>query len=112
MTHRYALPTCLLVALAAPLAPNAQPADPPPPPPLLESAPDPELAEPDVVVIERDDERIEEYRMNGQIYMVRIVPAVGPPYYLLDSDGNGSFETTRDELTPNMAVPNWVLFRF
>jgi hypothetical protein len=90
----------------------AQEVEVPPPPPLIETPQDRELTEPDVVVIERDGQRIEEYRINGQLYMVRIVPDVGPPYYLLDSDGDGSFETTREEADPRISIPHWVIFRF
>jgi hypothetical protein len=34
--------------------------------------------------------RVEEYRMNGVLYMVKVTPTVGPPYYLIDTTGDGN----------------------
>jgi len=92
----------------------------PPPPPLPEeeaitksSAPSPEeLLEPEVTIVDRTEGRVEEYRMEGHLYMVKIVPQVGPAYYLIDTDGDGNLETRRDALDPNISVPMWVLFQW
>ena len=46
--------------------------------------------EPEVSIIKRDDAVVHEYRMNGQLYMIKIEPVVGPPYYLFDSNGDGN----------------------
>jgi hypothetical protein len=64
---------------------------------------------PEVRVIQRPDALIEEYRQNGRLYMVKIVPRFGPPYYLVDSDGDGSLESRRFELDSG-TVPQWMLF--
>ncbi len=87
-------------------------ADIPPPPPYLEGTDDGDVMEPEVEIIRRGETTIEEYRINGELYMVRIVPQNAPPYYLVDSDGDGQLETRRDELSPNVAPPAWVLFRW
>jgi hypothetical protein len=58
-----------------------------------------ELVEPTVTIREEDDSRIEEYRMNGQVYMVKVTPRGGVPYYYIDRDGDG-----RLELDPEQAA--------
>lgn len=83
-----------------------------PEPPVL---PDPlesgEAVEPDITIIHREDVIVEEYRINGQLYMAKIIPAVGPPYYLIDNDGDGHLETRLGgQLQDEIAVPQWVLF--
>ena len=68
-----------------------------------------EALEPEVTIIERGKETLHEYRLNGQLYMVKIVPEAGAPYYLIDSDGDGTLDVY--EVGPkNVAVPQWVLF--
>lgn len=83
----------------------------PPPPPLPDSVPagsDEEL-QPEVTIIRRGKDVIEEYRVGGQLYMVKITPSKGKPYYLMDSDGDGSLETRRNELD-NPEVIQWRIF--
>lgn len=68
--------------------------------------------EPDVTIIHRGQERVEEYRMNDRVYMVKITPAKGYPYYLIDTTGDGNFDTRRTGLGQEVVVPQWVLFRW
>jgi len=68
--------------------------------------------EPEVTIIQRDRDVIEEYRIRGQLYMIRVVPRQGVPYYLVDTDGDGNLETRRNEVTEDLLVPNWILFRW
>jgi hypothetical protein len=49
--------------------------------------------------------------MNGQLYMIKVTPSIGKPYYLMDSDGDGSLETKSFELDSG-AVPNWILLEW
>jgi hypothetical protein len=108
----------LLLLLPAGALP-AQEFAPVPPPPALEAtqeatppaAEDEAAAEPEVTIIKRKEEIIEEYRVNGQLYMVKITPNKGYPYYLIDSDGDGSFETRRNELD-NPPVTQWKILRW
>ena len=104
----------ILALLAMPMAPSAQekPEGELPPPPMIEGGLDEELLEPQVEIIKREDRTIEEYRVNGRLYMVRITPDVGPSYYLIDADGDGTLEQRRHELDENQALPTWVLFRW
>jgi len=55
---------------------------------------------------------VEEYRINGQLYMVKVTPRKGYPYYILDTDGDGDLDTRQDELSPRMMVPHWVILRW
>ena len=79
--------------------------EPPPPPPGLEL--DPAL-EPQVTITNKGEDTVEEYRVNGQLYMVKVTPAHGVPYYLVDEDGSGRM-VRRDGVTPRLAVPMWVV---
>jgi hypothetical protein len=80
------------------------------PPPLPGAVP--EDMEPEVTIRRQGDGQIEEYRINGQLYMVKVVPAKGPPYYLMDTNGDGELESRRGELDPRLLVPNWAIFRW
>jgi len=48
--------------------------------------------------------------MNGVLYMVKIIPGLGPPYYLIDGDGDGYLESRHNELEPS--VPQWMIYRW
>lgn len=67
------------------------PAAPPAIPPIPPKVPGEQL-EPTVRITEREGERIEEYKQNGRVYMVKITPVKGPAYYYLDDDGDGELE--------------------
>lgn len=84
-------------------APVPEPPDLPPP---VQSG---EALEPEVRIIRREDATIEEYRINGRLYKVKVTPAVGPPYYLVDRNGDGRM-VRMSELQEGFVVPQWVLF--
>jgi hypothetical protein len=112
------LGTCL--ALAGPLAgqtalaqtrpPNLQPVPEPPPPPKgfeLDSA-----MEPQITVIRRGSETVEEYRLGGRLYMMKITPAGGgTPYYLVDNNGDGTF-TRQNPHDTGLRPPMWLIHSF
>jgi uncharacterized protein DUF2782 len=103
----------LVTGLLAFIAMTIQAADAPPPPASLSDQEGQEEIEPEVVIIQRDDKTIEEYRVNGQLYMIKVTPKHAPPYYLLDKDGDGTMETkTATDLEPDIQIPRWVLFRW
>ena len=81
-----------------------------PPPPMPSDAQ--EGLEPEVTIIRKEDRTVEEYRINGQLYMIKVTPSKGYPYYLVDADGDGSLETRRNELDPRILVPSWVILRW
>lgn len=82
----------------------------PPPPDIPEPIQSGEPIEPDVTIIRKDDAVIEEYRVNGILYMVKITPDVGLPYYLIDRDGDGNMETRSRGIKEDPGVPQWILF--
>ena len=61
----------------------------PPPPPGMEAF-DAAL-EPQVTIVKTERETREEFRQNGRLYMVKVTPAIGPEYYLVDQQGDGNF---------------------
>ncbi|MSR13755.1 MAG: DUF2782 domain-containing protein [Gammaproteobacteria bacterium] len=69
-----------------------------------------EELEPDVTIVQKKDATIEEYRLNGRLYMVKVVPVVGKPYYLVDKDGDGLMESKMSSLYNDPVVPQWVIF--
>jgi hypothetical protein len=108
--------SCLAVRAEYPPAPDAPP---PPPMSLPDSSPPPpsglseeQELQPEVKITKRGEDIIYEYRVNNQLYMVKIVPRIGYPYYLVDQDGNGSLESRYSNLEPNLVVPSWILYRW
>lgn len=82
------------------------------PTPDLPASPYPgEAIEPEVTITETESEVIYEYRSKGKLYMVKIDPLAGAPYYLFDSDGDGELDA-REDRGPNLSVPQWLLFRW
>jgi hypothetical protein len=45
-------------------------------------------------------DRIDEYRVAGQVRMVKITPARGATYYLYDRDGDGHMDNDKDGVSP------------
>lgn len=66
--------------------------------------------EPEVTIIETESEVITEYRIRGKLYMVKIDPLVGPPYFMFDTDGDGQLDAEEDRGVHNLSVPQWLLF--
>ena len=94
----------LLLLLAAPVFAAEEPA--------AETPPSDDAIEPEVTIVHKKEQTIEEYRVHGQLYMVKITPKKGVPYYLVDSDGDGDLETRRNDLVPASAIPAWVILRW
>ncbi|MBK9131894.1 MAG: DUF2782 domain-containing protein [Gammaproteobacteria bacterium] len=67
---------------------------------------------PDVTIIQGDDKTIAEYRVHGRLYMIKVTPRKGPPYYLVDTDGDGNLETRRGELNEDLLIPSWTLMEW
>lgn len=113
---RLLLTLALVLVPLAPLAAQTPepppPADLPPPPPIIEGDGQQESLEPDVVIRKEEGQTVEEYRIHGQLYMIRVTPRVGKPYYLVDADGDGQLESRRFELDPDVMVPAWTIFRW
>jgi len=82
-----------------------------PPPPRM--AIDPTL-EPQITIIQRGGDKVEEFRMRGRLYMVRVTPPGGTPYLLIDQKGDGQFSTPTQGPADahNLSVPMWVIGTF
>lgn len=52
---------------------------------------------------------VEELRVNGQLYAIRVSPKHGVPYYLVDSDGDGDLETRKNDTDSDLLIPAWVI---
>jgi hypothetical protein len=76
------------------------------PDPLVSGQP----IEPEVTIIRTEKEVVEEYRVNGTLYQVKVTPVVGPAYYMVDMDGDGRLESRRGGIYDSGQVPQWVLF--
>ncbi len=97
--------------LAGPLPAQDELEKPPPiPPEELEDVPIPpkiqgEQIEPTVTIREEEERTIEEYSYKGQVYMVKITPKGGVPYYYIDTDGDGKLELDMDKQALNPVQP-------
>jgi hypothetical protein len=83
------------------------PKEPAPPPPRVQNDP----SDTKVTIRKEGDKTIEEYRLKGRLYKMRIVPADGKPYFLVDDKGEGKFMRV-DGPEPKIAVPMWVLIEW
>nr|MBL8412197.1 DUF2782 domain-containing protein [Dechloromonas sp.] len=104
---RRLLPILLLAALPAWAQNDLQPLPAVPPPPPGMEAFDAAL-EPQVTIVKTEKETREEFRIKGKLYMVKVTPAVGPSYYLVDRQGDGNF--IEADIAPNpVRPPMWIL---
>jgi len=102
-----ALVALLAILWIAPLlaqVPRAPEAPPPPPlpetdtpaatgaPPLPPKVQEEEL-QPAVRIRKERGQTIEEYSIEGRVYMIKVIPDKGPPYYLFDTDGDGHVQS-------------------
>jgi hypothetical protein len=99
----------LLAALTSLSVAQPSPTPYPQPPDLPPASYQGETVEPEVTILETERGIVYEYRVRGQLYMIRIQPPLGPPYYLLDTNGDGIMDAREDRVWNN-AIPQWVLF--
>lgn len=64
-----------------------------------------------VTITKKRDLTIEEYRVGGRLYMIKITPAHGKPYYLVDDRGDGRF-ARQNPLDFGLRPPQWVIKKF
>ena len=92
--------------------PGTRPLEEPPPPPQITQSDTPPSAEPTVTVRFEGDQRIEEHRINGRLYMQRVTPRHGKPYVLMDHRGDGTFTRLDNTIDQNLRATQWVLLEF
>jgi len=57
--------------------------------------------------------QIEEYKVDGRVYMIKVIPPKPfPPYYLVDKSGSGEFTQVPQKDINDLSVPHWVIFRW
>ncbi|MDE0035948.1 MAG: DUF2782 domain-containing protein [Gammaproteobacteria bacterium] len=64
---------------------------------------------PDVTLIAGEERTVYEYRQNGKLSMIKVVPKVGKPYFLVPRDPTTGFGDLEQAET---LVPRWVLIEF
>lgn len=85
---------------------EAVPETPEPPLPVQSG----EELEPDITIIRKGDKTIQEYRQNGSLYMIKVIPDIGPPYYFVDYDGDGNLDVRRSDVETGMRINQWKIF--
>jgi hypothetical protein len=95
----------LLLSAGLALAQSAPDAPAPPPPPIPDPLPpkiqdQDDQIQPQVVIRQEDGRTVEEYSVGGVVYMVKITPDVGPAYYLIDTTGDGDFDSRHEHMEP------------
>ncbi len=78
--------------------------------PLAALAEEPVSAEPDVTIRQEGDKTIQEYRVNGFLYAIKVTPKVGKPYFLVRADGSEGNFVRSDQ--PDMLIPAWEIFKW
>ncbi len=71
-----------------------------------------ENLEPDITIIRKGKQTIQEYRRGGKLYMVKIIPAIGPAYYLIDTNGDGKMDVQRDDANKEGRVNMWKILEW
>lgn len=66
--------------------------------------------EPEVTIRKKDKETVHEYRINGELYMMKIVPEHGVAYYLYREDQHSDWVNVGPN--PPLSVPKWTIFTF
>jgi hypothetical protein len=104
-------PFLLLTLLLCGVAVAATPSDRPPGlKPVPDGAPGSEDAAA-ITIKPSPQGRVVEYRANGKLYMLKVIPRTGKPYYLIDQKGDGQF-ARQDSLDSGMRPPMWVVKEF
>jgi len=68
-----------------------------------------EELQPEVRLKDYENRSVEEYRINGNLYMVKIKPKFGPAYYLVDDTGTGELDLRRTASGRDIVIPRWTL---
>ncbi len=70
-----------------------------------------DLADAQVAVrTEVNGDVIEEYRVAGQLRMVKVTPSRGPAYYLMDENGDGRLDRSKGASEKDVSPVYWKLY--
>ena len=77
---------------------------------LVAHAQDSDVApgEPTVTIRHGESETFYDYRVNGELVQIRVVPETGPVYYLVPADGG---EWIRQD-KPALLIPSWKILEW
>jgi len=64
--------------------------------------------EPEVTIVHLGDKTVEEYRVNGFLYAVKVTPKIGKPYFLVRAEGQD--EDFYHSAKPQLRIPGWQIF--
>ena len=68
---------------------------------------------PQITIRKRDGASVEEYRLNGRLYRVKVTPDNGaPPYFLVDKTGEGKLVPHDGPGEHGFSLPTWILGTF
>ncbi len=101
----------LLAGLCVSAHSAERPANPEPESPAPSQSEEPVPGEPQVTITKQSGQTIEEYRVGGRLYMIKVTPKHGHPYYLIDDRGDGRF-ARQEGLDSGVRVPQWVIKKF
>lgn len=73
------------------------------------AGPPPEFRGPDITLIASEERTVYEFRQNGQLRMIKVVPKFGKPYYLAPRDPTTGFG---DLEQADSLIAEWVLWEF
>lgn len=82
---------------------------PPKPVAVRPTGPPPEFRGPDITLIASEERSVYEFRQNGQLRMIKVVPKFGKPYYLAPRDPTTGFG---DLEQADSLIAEWVLWEF
>lgn len=71
-----------------------------------------ENLEPDITIVRKGKNTLQEYRVNGRLFMVKVIPDVGPPYYLRDTNGDGKMDVRSNQLDDGATINMWRIFEW
>ncbi len=68
--------------------------------------------EPDITIVKKGEKLVHEYRRGGRLYMIKVVPDIGPAYYFLDTNGDGKLDIRSSDLDQGSHINMWKLFEW
>ena len=112
---RHYLFICLLLLpglCSAADKPAEEPAAVPEPPDLPLPIQSGEEMAPDITITRKGEDTIQEYRRGGKLYMIKIIPQIGPAYYMLDTNGDGEMDVKKNDIDKNTRINMWNIFNW
>lgn len=65
----------------------------------------------EITITQQSEQTVEEYRVGGRLYMIKITPKTGAPHYLVDDLSDGRFSYSQN-IDPSFRSPRWVIRKF